>query len=225
MLLGVIGAGNRDNRVSGASGVFQSATGKAVVAVSGPYYTQQHALTRWLSRLRGKGWQLFNSMFVCLRQMEAIRHLCIIRITQDGAFTYSQPFYQITGAIFQVKAVFEELKDYMEDANEDDQDGKNPPEVRYGATGAYIRQVWEKQADHVEEQLPELMKTAAPYEDASGDEYIFAEHLQEYVDFSESVLKRLSYTLTFDWSNFKAYPNQQRPQDYILLPDAVELNL
>jgi hypothetical protein len=157
--------------------------------------------------------------------MEASRHLCKIRIVQDGPFTYSQPFYQITGAIFQVKAVFEALKDYMEDANEDDADGKEPPEVRYGATGAYIRQVWENQSKKVMDDLPELMKVAAPFEDAQGDEYIFAEHLQEYVDFSESVLKKLSYTLTFDWMNFKAYPNQQRPQDYILLPDAVELNL
>jgi hypothetical protein len=215
----------RQFRVGAASGVFQSASGKRVVALSGPFYTQSHALTRWLSRLRGKGWQIFNSMLACLRQMEAIRHLCKIRIVQDGAFTYSQPFYQITAAIFQVKPVFEGLKDYMEDANEKEEDGKNPPEVRYGATGAYIRQVWEKQSDYVEEYLPELMKVAAPFEGSGGDEFIFTEHLQEYVDFAESVIKRLAYTLTFDWHNFKAYPNQQRVQDYILLPDAVELNL
>ncbi len=212
-------------RVSGASGVFQTKQGKRVSAISGPYYTDLHAVTRWRHRFKGKGFDVWNRMFACLRELEGAAHQAEVQITQDGAFTFSQIWYHLTGGLFEVANVYEKMKDYMKDADDDANNGEEPPRSRFGATGDSIRNLWDTEQQKIKRDLPELMGTAHPFQDRAGDEYIMSEDLQLFIDEANRVITLLGYSLTFDWSNCDAYDGQVKFQDYFFLPDVVELSL
>ncbi len=198
---------------------------KRVIRTSGPLYSEMHSTTRWMRRLKGKGFSTFGAMFDTVRALVAMWWIYDGIIKDGGEFTYSTQFLPMVSALQAVIKVSNEHKAYFEDADENDQNGSVPPKVRYGITCDLILSKWEQKAQVAKDQVPELMKMFRPFEDAQGDEYMMVADFAPYQDLAGEFISALAPTLDWDWSNFKAYPNQQSPSEYAHLPDAIELLL
>lgn len=200
--------------------------GRPISHFYNPKAVNAHAITRVRYRTQSGSINVHNQIFGAVSGMTQEYQLILGRVREQTSHTYSDVWYRVVAAIGAVKGTYKSIRSYMEDANQDENDGKVPPKTRFGVTAEKILSIWEKEGDESERQLNELLKKHKPYTDPfSGDEFVKVEDMEPYLDLLLAELQKITGTVYFDAYNPRAYVEQKPKHGTNLLPDAVIMKM
>jgi hypothetical protein len=185
-----------------------------------------NAPTRIRFGLKSDAPGLLEQMLVAAKAMQSTYDDVKGRFISDGNFTFADVYFRTLGALGAPKVIEGAIKDYFKDADGDENNGKEPPATRFGATCVSIYVAFLNQKDEIERELPELQKVYKPYTDPfTGQDYIKKEDMEPYLDLLKAAIEATAHSVTFDAYNSKAYPEQKQRDGVEQLPDFVKLAL
>jgi hypothetical protein len=185
-----------------------------------------HATTRVRFGVESKGTTILPQIIQGVELMARTLNFVNERFISDGAFTFADVFTRGVGALGTPKVIVENLKDYFKDADEKEENGDAPPITRFGMTCEGIKSAFQKQADNIELELPELQKIYHPYTDPfTGQDYIKKEDMQPYLDMLESAITATAGAVSFDGYNPNAYEGQKPKKIAETAPEFVKMAL
>ncbi len=185
-----------------------------------------HATTRVRFGVESKGTTILPQIIQGVELMARTFNFVNERFISDGAFTFADVFTRGVGALGTPKVVAENFKDYFKDADEKEDNGDAPPITRFGMTCESIKAAFQKQADNIELELPELQKIYHPYTDPfTGQDYIKKEDMTPYQDMLESAITATAGAVSFDGYNPHAFEGQKEKKIAETAPEFVKMAL
>ena len=189
-----------------------------------PFASDLHAQTRWRRRLSANGKGKFLGYQACLTRCARCLLANKEMIDYDIDYVPEKYYQETTDCLHYLSATGESFKDFLEDADGDENNGKNPPITRFGVSIEAVKKPFGVVKAWVDNAMADFQQVHHPNPGPDGLNYIKSSDLKEWNDVLKDYTNQCSSGWWFDWYNPLAYESNKDNWMDPSTPDVVELD-